>query len=931
MGVRFSSSFNGFITGIRFYKGVNNTGTHIGNLWSNTGTLLARATFTGETATGWQQVNFSSPVAITANTVYVASYFSPTGDFSVDRPYFATMGVNNPPLSAPMDGGAGAANGIFTYGSTSQFPTSSYQSSNYWVDVVYNSTAAGAPLTVATGSPLLGGTQGSAYNQTLTAGGGTPPYSWTLVSGSNLPAGLTLSTGGVISGTPTGTGTTSFTVQVTDSSSPVQTAQATLSITITTAAPPPTCPCTIWPSTTVPGTTDINQSQPVELGVRFAANSNGFITGIRFYKGVNNTGTHIGNLWSNTGTLLARATFTGETATGWQQVNFSSPVAITANTVYVASYFSPTGDFAINRPYFATTGVNNPPLQALVDGGSGGANGVFTYGSTSQFPTSSYQSSNYWVDVVYNSTAGGAPLTVATGSPLLGGTQGSAYNQTLTAGGGTPPYSWTLVSGSNLPAGLTLSTGGVISGTPTGTGTTSFTVQVTDSSSPVQNAQATLSITITTAAPPPTCPCTIWPSTTVPGTTDINQSQPVELGVRFAANSNGFITGIRFYKGVNNTGTHIGNLWSNTGTLLARATFTGETATGWQQVNFSSPVAITANTVYVASYFSPTGDFAINRPYFATTGVNNPPLQALVDGGSGGANGIFTYGSTSQFPTSSYQSSNYWVDVVYNSTAGGAPLTVATGSPLLGGTQGSAYNQTLTAGGGTPPYSWTLVSGSNLPAGLTLSTGGVISGTPTGTGTTSFTVQVTDSSSPVQTAQATLSITITTAAPPPTCPCTIWPSTTVPGTTDINQSQPVELGVRFAANSNGFITGIRFYKGVNNTGTHIGNLWSNTGTLLARATFTGETATGWQQVNFSSPVAITANTVYVASYFSPTGDFAINRPYFATTGVNNPPLQALVDGGSGGANGIFTYGSTSQFPTSSYQSSNYWVDVVYTQ
>jgi hypothetical protein len=687
------------------------------------------------------------------------------------------------------------------------------------------------------------------------------------------------------------------------------------------------CPCTIWPSTATPAIGDTMASQPLELGVRFSSLFNGFITGIRFYKGVNNTGTHIGNLWSSTGALLARATFSGETASGWQQVNFSAPVAITANTVYVASYFSPTGDFPVDRGYFGTTGVNNPPLFALVDGSGGEGDGLYMYGSTSQFPTNSYQSSNYWVDVVYNSTAAGAPVRVTTAS-LPGGTQGTAYNQPLAAGGGTPPYRWTLLSGS-LPAGLTLSTGGVISGTPTGTGTANFTVQVTDSSSPVQTAQATLGITITTTAPPPTCPCTIWPNTATPATADAGVSQAVELGVRFTANSNGFIAGIRFYKGVNNTGTHIGNLWSSAGALLARATFTGETASGWQQVNFSSPVAITANTVYIASYFSPTGDFAVDRSYFATTGVNNPPLSALVDGSGGGADGLYLYGSTSQFPTNSYQSSNYWVDVVYNSTSAGAPLTVATTTALPGGTQGTAYNQTLAAGGGTSPYRWTLLSGS-LPAGLTLSTGGVISGTPTGTGTANFTVQVTDSSSPVQTAQATLSITITTAAPP-TCPCTIWPNTATPGIVDTNDSQAVELGVRFTANSNGFITGIRFYKGVNNTGTHIGNLWSSAGALLARATFSGETASGWQQVNFSAPVAITANTVYVASYFSPTGDFAVDRSYFATTGVNNPPLSALVDGGGGGGDGLYMYGSTSQFPTNSYQSSNYWVDVVFTQ
>ena len=159
------------------------------------------------------------------------------------------------------------------------------------------------------------------------------------------------------------------------------------------------CPCTIWPSTATPGTVDVNQTTPLELGVKFEADSSGFITGIRFYKGVKNTGTHIGNLWNSTGTLLASATFTGETSSGWQQVNFASPVAITANTVYVASYFSPTGDFPVDRNYF-NTGVDNPPLHALQNGVSG-PNAVYNYGSSSTFPTNSYQASNYWVDVVF--------------------------------------------------------------------------------------------------------------------------------------------------------------------------------------------------------------------------------------------------------------------------------------------------------------------------------------------------------------------------------------------------------------------------------------------------------------------------------------------------------------------------------------------------
>src|SRR5262245_34195043 len=93
----------------------------------------------------------------------------------------------------------------------------------------------------------------------------------------------------------------------------------------------------IWSASVVPSGPDSDTSA-VELGVRFRSDTSGVITGIRFYKFAGNTGTHIGNLWSNSGALLARATFTAETASGWQEMTFATPVAITANTIYVASY-----------------------------------------------------------------------------------------------------------------------------------------------------------------------------------------------------------------------------------------------------------------------------------------------------------------------------------------------------------------------------------------------------------------------------------------------------------------------------------------------------------------------------------------------------------------------------------------------------------------
>jgi hypothetical protein len=147
-----------------------------------------------------------------------------------------------------------------------------------------------------------------------------------------------------------------------------------------------------------------------------------------------------------------------------------------------------------------------------------------------------------------------------------------------------------------------------------------------------------------------------------------NDATGIELGMRFRSSQNGFVTGVRYYKGSGASGTHIGNLWSNTGTKLAEATFTGETSSGWQQVLFSSPVAITAGVTYVAAYFSPSGDYAATKPYF-TQAVVNGPLRALADG-EDGINGLYKYSTTPAFPSSGNLSSNYWVDVVFSTSSG---------------------------------------------------------------------------------------------------------------------------------------------------------------------------------------------------------------------------------------------------------------------
>ncbi len=191
-------------------------------------------------------------------------------------------------------------------------------------------------------------------------------------------------------------------------------------------------------------------------------------------------------------------------------------------------------------------------------------------------------------------------------------------------------------------------------------GTATIKSRATDDSGNLEMAGAGTTVGIVVGE----CPCTtLWKPSVVPGTASAADSGEYELGVKFTSDVDGFITGIRFYKGPANNGTHVGNLWTSTGTLLASAVFSGETATGWQQVDFGSPVAITADTIYVASYHTPNGGYAFDGGYFLSAGKDSPPLHALPSGTSGG-NGVFVPGPIA-FPTNSFNAANYWVDVVF--------------------------------------------------------------------------------------------------------------------------------------------------------------------------------------------------------------------------------------------------------------------------
>jgi Domain of unknown function (DUF4082)/Bacterial Ig domain/Cadherin-like domain len=908
LGVKFTSAVSGQITGIRFYKGSQNTGTHLGDLWTSTGTLLASATFTNETASGWQQVNFATPVQIQAGVTYIASYHTNTGHYSTTDFYFDNGGHSNGPLKAT----GGGLNGVYDYGAGPLFPStiSIAKGDNYWVDAVFKDN-----------SQQIQANNDSGFS--VTENGTLSIPASTLLANDTDPAGLSFSITGVSnpvhgtvaynanSQTVTFTpgvgyaGTANFTYAITDTAGSSSTAQVSLTVTYPISAQ------SLFGTNDAPSVANSNDASSAEVGVRFTASANGLLDGIRFYKGSANTGSHVAHLWTATGTLLATATFTNETASGWQVVNFSAPVAITAGTTYVASYHT-GGNYSVDLNYFGST-LTNGQLSAPNTN-----NGVYAYSSGATFPTNSFKASNYWVDVVFDGSNRPAP-------PVANNDSGFVVSKDNSI---SIPAS-TLLANDTDPGGLPLSVTGVSNPTngtvsynsstqnvtfvpATGfSGTGSFTYSITDSNGGTASANVALFVNDPSTE-------SLFSLNSVPSVVTANDPSSVELGVKFTASANGLISGLRFYKGPQNTGPHVADLWTSTGTLLATATFSNETSSGWQQVNFSNPVAVTAGTIYVASYHT-SGNYSINANYFANS-VASGDLTAPAAG-----NGVYAYGSTSSFPTSTFSASNYWVDVVYSKSAQppvakndsgfvvseNGSITIAASALLANDTDPNGLPLSIT--GVSNPSNGTVSYDANAKSVTFVPTAGY-------SGTASFTYSITAGGSGGQ-ASASASLIVNDPST-----ASLFNPATAPSIVTVNDPSAVELGFKFQAASNGTITGLRFYKGPQNTGTHVADLWSSTGTLLTTATFSNETAGGWQQVNFSTPVAVTAGSTYVASYHT-NGEYSADPNYFATAHTNGP-LTAPASSTSGG-NGVYAYGSSSLFPTNSFNATSYGVDVLF--
>ncbi|WP_260705973.1 beta strand repeat-containing protein [Edaphobacter flagellatus] len=713
---------------------------------AGTSTVAVSVTDSGnptQTATGTVTITIS-PASLTLTLTSLPNA-------TVGTPYNATIGVSGgtSPYSCTITNGTLPAgltltgcmvHGTPTTAGVANLTVKATDSSNPTATTSgpVSLTVLPAPLTL-TISSLPSGTVGVAYNSTVGVSGGTSPYTCTITG---LPAGLT-SSGCTVTGTPTSAGTSTLTVHATDSSNPTESTNGTVTLTINPASvtlvlAPPTNATVGTPYTGnvgVTGGTAPYTCTITGLPAGLTAN-NCSITGTPTAAGTSTLTVHATDSSSPTASTTGTVSLVINPAA--VTLTLTAPPAGTINTAYTGSV-GVTGGTA---PYTCTiTGLpagltaNNCAITGTPT--AAGTSTLTVHATDSSSPTASTTGT---VSLVINPAA----VTLTLTAPPAG-TINTAYTGSVGVTGGTAPYTCTITG---LPPGLTANNC-AISGTPTAAGTSTLTVHATDSSSPTASTTGTVSLVINPAA--------VTLTLTAPPAGTINTAYTGSVGVTGGtAPYTCTITGLPAGLTANNcsiTGTPTA---AGTSTLTVHATDSSSptastTGTVSLVINpaavtltLTAPPAGTINTAYTGSV-GVTGGTA---PYTCTiTGLpagltaNNCAITGTPT--AAGTSTLTVHATDSSSPTASTTGT---VALVINP----APLTL-TGT-LPNAILGQSYSQTLNATGGVGPYTYQLINGTSLPAGLSLATDGTISGTPTAPGAVGFTVQVTDSSAPQQTA-----------------------------------------------------------------------------------------------------------------------------------------------------------------------------------
>jgi hypothetical protein len=623
---------------------------------------------------------------------------------------------------------------------------------------------------------LSGGITQMAYFDGIMVSGGALPYHFTITSGS-LPPGITLDArSGELGGTPTQTGAFGFTVMVTDGANPTDNASASFSITVTSLLSITT--------TSLPGGL---------IGAAYSAmlTATGGTPPYAFEVQPGTTGTLPpglsidGPTGAISGTPSAAGTFTFialvvdisspvQNATVALSINVLAPPSLMITTsalpggVTASMYgatLSASGGISPYR-WSITAGALPPGLS--IDPNSGAISGTPTNAGTFSFTaqvTDSAAPQNSTTRMLSIIVTG--PLTITT-TGLANGVSGTAYTASLNAAGGTAPYTWSITSGA-LPPGLALDRNtGSISGTPSSSGSFGFTIGLVDSSNPQQSDSASLTITI--------IPSLMITTPSLPGGIDgtaYSASIAVSGGVAPYAWSISMGTlpaGLMLDPAtgaISGTPTATG-VYTFTVTVTDHSTPTPQSTQQQYRVPINGPGTLTITTASLPSVLIGTpynGQLAASggtTPYrWSITmgnfppGLHMDPLTGLISG-TPTASGTFGFEITvtdASVPTAQIARRVFSIRVI--------ALLVINTTSLPGGVNGQPYSAAMSASGGTTPYNWQ-VTGGNLPTGVTLDPAtGIFGGTPSATGTFGFTVTVTDSTTPQQSANVNLQIIIT--------------------------------------------------------------------------------------------------------------------------------------------------------------------------
>ncbi|MCD9570212.1 putative Ig domain-containing protein [Pseudomonas protegens] len=678
-------------------------------------------------------------------------------------PVSATVAANSSanPITLSLSGGAAssvavataASHGTATASGTSitYTPTAGYSGSDSFTYTATNASGTSSPATVTltvsaptlaiTPTTLPDGIQGTTYNQTVTATGGTTPYTYAISAGS-LPAGLSLNTSsGVISGTPTVSGTFNLTVTVTDANS----ATGSRAYTLQMNALPPVANAV---SATVAANSSAN---PITLNITGGAASSVAIATAASHGTATASGTSI--TYTPTAGYSGSDSFT-YTATNASGTSSPATVTITVSAPSITLAPGSLSNGSIGTAYHQTvtaTGGTAPYTYAITAGSlpaglilntaTGAISGTPMASGTLNLTITATDANSATGSQAYSITIGvQAPVANAVSATVAANSSANPITLNITGGAASSVAIATAAS-----HGTATASGTSITYTPTAgySGSDSFTYTATNASG--TSSPATVSLSVSAPA------LSITPASLSNGTQGSAYSLALSTSggtapYTYSISSGALPAGLSLNTG---TGVISGTPSASGNSNLTITSTDSHGASGSQAytllINGLPPVANAVSATVAAN--SSSNPITLNLSGGAATSV---AVSSAAAHGTATASGT----SITYTPTAGYSGSDTFAYTATNANGTSSPATVTltvsapslsiTPASFSNGTVGTAYSVTLSSSGGTAPYAYSISSGA-LPAGLSLNTGtGVISGTPSASGSSNLTITSTD-------------------------------------------------------------------------------------------------------------------------------------------------------------------------------------------